>query len=427
MIARSLGSSLTVLLGALALACSVDPAHDARTCTVDSDCAAGLGCDRGFCIRRDAGGTDADVTDAGPPDAGSCLPIQETCVVSGAAGSCAAGQVYDCEGTTVCRSLVEPGEEAEVCNTEDDDCDGDVDETTDFNDPATCGSCGGTCATGLNCCDGSCTNLLGDELNCGGCGTSCEDMGFDVPRCCGVEGCVDLASDDQNCGACGNECDAITEECCGGRCVNTDTSIVNCGVCGEICDGVGEVCCRGACSATCTEICTPSCASTEACCGGTCIDVDSNADACGSCTNRCADGELCCARGCVANDELNCGACGHECGSGEICCDNACIPQTATNCGECGSVCGGGETCCDGECSNRLSDEANCGTCGTACSGTRPECNGGGCCETGRTWCPLQSACRNLMGSDNGNCGECGRGCPALYGCRSGSCVFLGL
>ena len=68
-------------------------------------------------------GTDAGVRpDSGPPDAGGCTPVDET------------------------------------CNGADDDCDGAVDEEFDFQtDTDHCGGCGNACEGATrDCCDGSC-------------------------------------------------------------------------------------------------------------------------------------------------------------------------------------------------------------------------------------------------------------------------------
>ncbi len=147
-----------------------------------------------------------------------------------------------------------------TCNTRDDDCDGDVDEDTDFTLEPNCGQCGVRCGSNQECCppalgatptDYECTTYRtpldpdeGDENNCGGCG-------FDEPndphlcgvdqRCCS-ETCVDYLIDENNCGSCGNTC-AGNQQCCNGGCINLNDA-TNCGACDNDCaDQMNTVCC----------------------------------------------------------------------------------------------------------------------------------------------------------------------------------------
>ena len=62
----------------------------------------------------------------------------------------------------------------ETCDGTDQDCDGSIDETFDFqNDPNHCGNCTTTCGTttGGLCCAGTCRNS--DPNNCGACSRTC--------------------------------------------------------------------------------------------------------------------------------------------------------------------------------------------------------------------------------------------------------------
>lgn len=90
----------------------------------------------------------------------------------------------------------------ELCNLEDDDCDGVVDNVTLNADPMNCGGCGRPCGSAM-CVRGEC--VISD---CGG--------GSRV-ACGGA--CVDLWSDNRHCGACGNAC--LVGGCAGGVCADS--------------------------------------------------------------------------------------------------------------------------------------------------------------------------------------------------------------
>lgn len=66
------------------------------------------------------------------------------------------------------------------------------------------------------------------------------------------------------CTAGGGTCADPTKKCCGGLCVDVDTDIFNCNDCGIPCSGTSPLCCSG-----------------------TCKDSASAIDACGSCTKTC--------------------------------------------------------------------------------------------------------------------------------------------
>ncbi len=183
-------------------------------CDVDSFC---LNCEEPLgdaSIVRDAGSPDAGASDAGAPED---------------AGPEDAGIDAGCEeGAT------------EVCNGNDDDCDGNVDEEVDVSsDPNNCGACGQACAPAgafgvceegecsLGDCDVGYLNLDGNEEN--GCEYRClvsaaDDVLCDLRDndCDGmVDEDVDLQTDAANCGACGRACRLAraTAECVAGACV----------------------------------------------------------------------------------------------------------------------------------------------------------------------------------------------------------------
>ncbi len=144
----------------------------------------------------------------------------------------------------------------EICNGEDDNCDGQADEGFDLTiDPSNCGRCGMVCPGAPfatpHCADGACTfvcdsthrdcNLLeGDGCetsittieHCGACNVPCAlgqvclgltcttDPGCDGTRDCNgdpLDGCeADLDFDPNNCGGCGIQCRGQQSACCCG-------------------------------------------------------------------------------------------------------------------------------------------------------------------------------------------------------------------
>src|SRR5262245_15658035 len=78
------------------------------------------------------------------------------------------------------------------------------------------------------------------------------------------------------------------------------------------------------------------CTATQTLCGGTCVDVLSDAAHCGGCASecepgyvcdggscklRCAEGHTLCGAECVSldTDRANCGSCGVSCEAGQVC------------------------------------------------------------------------------------------------------------
>lgn len=106
-----------------------------------------------------------------------CVACNQPCN-TGKPGICGRG-IIDCrDGGPVCVSSVEPGERMELCNGEDDDCDGTVDEGFD-KDSDKYTTCGGDCddrdafvhPDAAERCDGednNCNGLIDDGFNIGG-------------------------------------------------------------------------------------------------------------------------------------------------------------------------------------------------------------------------------------------------------------------
>jgi hypothetical protein len=116
-------------------------------------------------------------------------------------------------------------------------------------------------------------------------------------------------------------------------------------------------------------------------CGGVCVDLNSNANHCGTCGNSCPADKVCiggacscppgfvsCGNNCVdiSTDVNNCGACGFNCPPGKICVGGVC------------STCPSGLVDCSGACVDIQTSAANCGACGNTCP-TGYACVGGIC------------------------------------------------
>lgn len=77
-------------------------------------------------------------------------------------------------------------------------------------------------------------------------------------------------------------------------------------------------------------------------CSGTCVDLNSDPNHCGSCTNVCSSGTCCLGTCCnLRYDHANCGWCGHDCGSGQ-CVSGACY----FDCSTCACGCNAAQTGC---------------------------------------------------------------------------------
>jgi hypothetical protein len=139
------------------------------------------------------------------------------CTVAANQGNCKNGQLL-CMGSSPELQCVANAPTTEVCNNQDDDCDGMVDDGFDFqNDKQHCGSCDKACGSGELCCSGQCK-----ATGAGSC-----DAAPPTPPACG------------NC--------AAGEECCDGKCVSTKTSVDHCGSCTNKCTAASPGCCDGNC------------------------------------------------------------------------------------------------------------------------------------------------------------------------------------
>jgi hypothetical protein len=118
------------------------------------------------------------------------------------------------------------------------------------------------------------------------------------------------------------------ETCGGTACIDLQADAQHCGSCGQACGGTA-MCVDGGCA----------CPGDLSSCASGCVDLNSDPGNCGSCGMGCGD-SFCLQGGCSAD----CGAL-TECGG-------ACVDllSNSNHCGACGEACGPGASCFDGQC-----------------------------------------------------------------------------
>ena len=164
--------------------------------------------------------------------------------------------------------------------------------------------------------------------------------------------------------------------------------------CGKRCCSPEQRCANGRCVTVTAVTCPPN----QTLCAGRCVDLQTDAEACGSCTNACGSDRVCsagtcacaggqtdCAGDCVllSIDQDNCGACGNQCPGAELCRSGACCIRIGQPCVAVDDRCCGDSVCnvssgIVGQCC--LPGGANCSSNVSCCSGT---CRIGGLCASG--------------------------------------------
>ena len=272
-----------------------------------------------------AGQEDADGDGVGDACGEPCFnnrgePIAPVACPTGRPGICRLGHQVCVNGFYVCVEDVAPGEE--VCNAEDDDCDGAVDEQL----RNACGFCaalavelcdgddndcngqtdeGEPCPPGQVCVEAEC-RFQCDGNECVEAGTFCDQArNLCIDLCFGVA-CAAPSECDINDGQCKDRCAMVAcpmgTQCLHGQCIQGDCTQNGCldgqaciaGVCQiDPCAAcVGTAFCRGG-------VCVESCAEVSCPLRQSCVDGDCEGDLCGG--FQCDHGLTCIGGDCVSD------------------------------------------------------------------------------------------------------------------------------
>lgn len=285
---------------------------------------------------------DGVIDDGNPGGGGACLPLGDGgytnveldggVVPSGDGGVCNAGRLRCTAGVISCQGASSP--RREICNCEDDDCDGTIDEDPDHTlcPGGACVSC--ACASP---CSGTEFPCPRDKV----CDTSFADpengilIGVCVPGLCAGVTCSEQEICDPNNGMCRNVCSTITcpggEACVHGLCVEDNCYGRGC--------AAGERCVETHCEPDpCSGV---DCGVNNFCRDGVCHP---------SCQSTCATGLVCEDGNCVPNP------CSPACLAGATCVDGTCVATTG-----CSPPCRGGRTCQNDVCVDDICEYITCG------------------------------------------------------------------
>ncbi len=200
-----------------------------------------------------------------------------------------------------------------------------------------------------------------------------------------------------------------SQTCCGGACIDPQSNVANCGACDARCSAPGG---------------------TALCLNGTC--------AVGACTAPNADCDGVASNGCetdTAHDVAHCGACATPCAARS----HASASCTA---GACNYACDAGFADCDGAASNGCeadtrSSTSACGACGSVCNppNATAACVASQCaiaaCASGFGDCDSNATngCETDVATNTTHCGGCGTACAgapnAVAACSRGACAVV--
>src|ERR1700732_1489828 len=107
------------------------------------------------------------------------------------------------------------------------------------------------------------------------CLSACAQCGGNTNRLCGSPGAFTCCSTGTFC--CGCACCPSSNACCNGTCTDLKSDANNCGTCGTVC--VDEICKNGTCAA---------CPSGSVFCGSTCTSLATDPNNCGACGTVCS-------------------------------------------------------------------------------------------------------------------------------------------
>ncbi len=279
-----------------------------------------------------------------------------------------------------------PQAPTEQCNSQDDDCDGDIDETFQCSpgqiETQACGNCGTQTRVCTNSCSwggwSACSNqgvcAVGQMENqaCGNCGnmsrtcsSSCQWNSWS--SCQGQGPCVLGQQETQGCGNCGTQSRSCNSSCqwnswgyCGGQgsCSPGQTNSQTCGLCGTQTQTCGSNCewgSYGTCSGQ--GSCSPGQTRTQSC--GNCGTQSR------SCSSSCNWGSWssCSGQGTCSPGQSQSTSCGN-CGSKTRYCSSSCTwgsYGTCTGEGACSAYSSG--SCTDGCGTRYCSSSCNLGSC----------------------------------------------------------------
>ena len=337
------------------------------------------GCDDNASERTEVVDSGAVITDG----SGGCAPVEEVCN----------GEDDDCDGRTDEGTLNDCGHcgatPREVCNGQDDDCDLEIDEEV----TNACGGCGLAPAEVCNDEDDDCDGTVDEGVlnDCGACGPPPDEV------CNGEDDDCDGESDEgvrNGCGGCGpvpeEVCNDEDDDCDG----VADEGVANaCGGCGPVpeeecdfadndCDGLTDEGLRNACG-RCAQVADDVCNGLDDDCDG--VTDEGQLNACGECggapVERCNFRDDDC-DGTVDEGGLHnaCGGCGpliEVCNTIDDDCDGLTDEGLLNACGVCGDL--PFEACdfVDNDCDGLTDEDHPPNRCGVRCVDEPPEvCNG---------------------------------------------------